>query len=261
MLFATFLLMLVLVEMAVAVGLLSYNAQTGGKSRLMDQQALYLAEAGLQKARQRLVSGGQAVGWGESDVAFGAGTYTVTTTDNGNGTYTLTAQGYVPNRTTPAAQRELTERNIVVTTSNGTNLSLTATASASSSRGGDTPDRAKDGDLGTIWRSDTNGSGSWLEMDYGSSTSLSKIIIQEDNNIDGLTIEWSDNNSSWTVASGLTVVESPSKTWTATFTATSHRYFRSRFTDVPADSPARVKEMESYNASVSLGTGTYSTQW
>lgn len=261
MLFATFLMMLVLIGLAIAVGLLSYSAQTGGKSRLVDQQALYLAEAGLQKARQQLVSGGQAVGWGESDVAFGAGTYTVTTTDNGDGTYTINAQGYVPNRTTPVAQRQLTERNIVATTSNGTNLSLTATASASSSQGSDVPSNAKDANLTTKWRAGSKGSGSWLSMDYGSASTLDKIIIKEDDNIDGLTIEWSDNGSSWTAASGLSVVESPSKTWTATFSESSHRYFRTLFTSVPSNQRAQVLEMESYNVSVSLGTGTYSTQW
>jgi len=53
-----------------------------------DMRAYYIAKAGLAKARWALTAGAQAVGWGETGTAFGAGTYTVTTTDNGGGTYT-----------------------------------------------------------------------------------------------------------------------------------------------------------------------------
>ena len=98
-------------------------------------------------------------------------------------------------------------------------------------------------------------------MDYTSATTLNQIVVEEKNFIDALTIESSDNASTWTVVSGLSVVESPSKTWTATFTATSHRYFRAQFTDVPSGKKASVTELKSYNSSFSLGTGSVTTQW
>ena len=257
-------MMLVLAGLAMAVGLFAHNSVVGGRNQLHDKQAFYIAEAGWQRARQALSAAtwSAATGGGNTySESFGAGEYRVTIVDNGNSTYTITSEGYVPSQTNTQAKRKIVETNLSVSTSSGSNLSLTATASASSSHGGDVPANAKDGNLSTIWRSDTNGSGSWLAMDYGSATSLDKVIIKEDNNIDGLTIEWSDNASSWTVASGLSVVESPSQTWTATFTAVSHRYFRSRFTSVPSSSPARVKEMESYSTSTTYGTGAVTTTW
>ncbi len=260
MLFLTFFLMLILIGLATGVAVFSMNSIVSGRSQLQDRQAYYIAEAGWQHARRQLVTGGQACGWSASDQSFGAGAYTVTTTDNGDNTCTIASSGYVPNATTYAARRQVTERSVPVTTSSGTNLSLAAIAAASSSNGSNTPSKANDNNTGTKWESGTNGSGSWLSMDYGSAKTLDKIVVQENNFIDNLTIEWSDDNSSWSAPSGLSV-SSQGKTWTCTFTAASHRYFRARFTDVPSSKKASVDEMESYRTSSSLGTGTMATQW
>jgi hypothetical protein len=263
-LLATFLLMLVLSGLALAVGMFGHNSVVGGKTQLLDKQAFYVAEAGWQRARQAINAGT----WTAAQPAnvfsesFGAGEYEVSLLENPDDTYTITSEGYVPNDTSPVAQRRVRESDIPVTGA-GTNLSLTATALASSSSGSNTPNKANDGSTGTRWESGTNGSGSWLAMDHASATTMDKIVVEEHNFINGLTIEWSDDYSSWTVASGLSVVESPTKTWTATFTSTAHRYFRARFTSVPSSKAAAVSEMESYNtnAATTLGTGSVTTAW
>lgn len=259
----TFLIMLVLAGLALAAGVFSQNSLLTGKSQLLDKQAFYIAEAGWQRGRQAFMAGTWTAAASPGNTyteSFGAGEYRVTLVDNGNSTYTFTSEGYVPNQTVTVAKRKVVETAVPLSFSN---LSLTATASASSSQGSFTPNQANDGSLTTKWQAGTNGSGSWLAMDYGSATTLDKIVIREDDNIDGLTIEQSDDSSTWTVVSGLSVVESPAKTWTATFTATSHRYFRARFTSVPSNKKASVNEMESYNTTgpQALGAGALTTQW
>ena len=265
-LFLTFLLMLVLAGLAVAVATFSQNSLVTGRTSQLDRQAFYIAEAGWQRARQAITAGTWTAASSPGNTyneSFGAGEYLVTIVDNGSNSYTITSNGYVPDDTTPAAKRQFVESSISVTPGSSNNLSLTATASASSSNGSNTPGKANDNNNGTRWEAGTNGSGSWLAMDYGSATTVDKVVVQEHNFIDGLTIEWSDDASSWTAESSLSVVESPAKTWTATFTAASHRYVRSRFTSVPSGKAAAVTEMESYNttAAPTLGSGTASTAW
>lgn len=259
----TFLMMLVLSGLATAIGIFSHNSLVTGRSQFLDKQAFYLAEAGHQRGRQAFVAGT----WTAADSpgntyteSFGGGEYKVTIVDNGSNTYTFTSEGYVPDHTVPIAKRRVTESNVPYSL---TNLSLAAAAFASSSQGSFVPANANDGSTGTKWQAGTNGSGSWLAMDFGSATTLDQSIVKEDANITSLTIEFSDDASIWTVVSGLSVVESPPKTWTATFTATSHGYFRARFTAVPSTKKAAVNEMEGYNTSVSraLGKGIYTTQW
>ena len=262
-LFITFLLMMVLAGMAVGVGTFSYNSVQAGKNQLMDKEVYYIAEAGWQRARQALAAGTwqAAASPGNSYTeSFGAGEYIVTIVDNGGASYSITSEGYLPNHTTVSAQRKIVEDDVTATFTDGTNYSLTAGASASSVNGSNTASKANDGSTSTKWQAGVNGSG-WLVMDHGSATTLNKIVVKEDANITGVTIEWSDNNSSWTTASGLSVIESPSKTWTATFTATSHQYFRASVSASSSKKPA-VEEMEDYNSAVSaLGNGAVTTQW
>jgi hypothetical protein len=262
----TFLLMLVLSGLALAVGTAGLNSALIGKSQLQDKQAYYLAEAGLQRARQAL----SAMTWAAASdpgntytESFGAGQYRVTIVDDGNDEYTITSEGYVGTTSTYTARRQVQEAAIPVTISSGTNYSLTATASASSSNGTHTPDNANDDDENTYWKSNVNAS-SWLAMDYGASSppTINQIIIKEESNVTAVTIEWSDDGSSWTTAAGLDVDED-GETWTATFTAAAHRYSRASLTS-GSSKKAEVQEMQSYNTaggSVSLDTGELTTQW
>ena len=263
-LFITFLVMLVLSVLAMAAGVFSHNSLMTGRSQSLDKQAFYVAQAGIQRARQQLIAGNWTAASSPGNTyteSFGAGEYQVTIVDNGSSLYTITSGGYVPTQSSYRARRQLSEANISVSSSNGTNKSLTATASASSSNGSNTPDKANDGSNSTNWEAGTNGSGEWLAMDHGSATSLDKIIVKEQNFIDGVAIEYSDNGSAWTAVSGLSVVESPSKTWTATFTETSHRYFRSVLTASSSSKKVSIDEMQNYDSSSSLGAGQVTTSW
>lgn len=261
-LLTTFLLMMVMAGLAVGAGTFAYNSLQTGKTQLMDKQALYVAEAGWQRARQQLVAGTWMAAASPGNTyteSFGAGEYRVTIVDEGGGTYTVTAEGYVPSQAVTVAKRQVVESQFDATSTDGTNLSLAATAAASSTNRSNTASKAKDGSMSTKWQASVNGSG-WLSMDYGSATSLNKIVVEEDANITAVSIEWSDDNVSWTSA-GASVIESPSKTWTATFTAASHRYFRASVSASSSKKPA-IEEMESYSATVSaLGAGDVTTQW
>ena len=264
----TFLMMLVLAGLVAAVGIFAHNSLLIVKTQLLDQQAFSVAEAGLARARQQLAAGtwnaGTCTSGSPCTESFpptnATGQYQIVIT--GSNPYTVTSSAYLPNATTVAARRQAT-----LTTVNAyTNLSRNpnAVASASSSKSDNTPDKAKDGQTNTNWESNTKGSGSWLAVDAQVATTLNDIIVKENDNVDGLTIEWSDDASSWTAASGLSVVESPSKTWTATFTAASHRYFRAYLTSVPSSKRAEIDEMETYNtasSAVSLDRGQFATQW
>jgi Tfp pilus assembly protein PilX len=263
-LIGTFILLLVLSGLALAVGTFSTNSVAVGRTQLMDKQAYYIAEAGWQRARQQLVAGNWSAAASPGNTyteSFGAGEYRVTIVDNGSNSYTITSQAYVPNQTNTIARRQLAESNLSVTMSDGTNQSLTATASASSSDSSHPPSNANDGSTSTRWKAGSNGN-AWLAMDLGSAKTLTKVVVQEKKEIDGVSIEYSDNGTSWTTISGQSVIESPSKTWTATFSATSHRYFRASLTASASNKKPEVDEMECYNSSVSaLGQGEATTQW
>ena len=260
-LFITFLLMLVLAGLAFAVGTLAHNSMVSGKTQLLDRQAVWIAEAGWQRARQAVVAGTWSAATSPGNTyteSLGAGEYAVTIVDNGDSTDTITSDGYVPSQTTYVARHRRVE-NAVPVNNTSTNQSLTATASASSSQGGNTPDKANDGNNGTSWRADTTGSGEWLAMDYGSPRTLNQVVVLEQENIDGLTIDVSCDGSSWSGAPGLSVVESPAQTWTATFSPIRWRYVRARFTSVPVGNRARVREMQSF--APQLGFGSVRSQW
>lgn len=262
-LFTTFLMMLMLAGLALAAAVFSQNSLTTGRSQLLDKQAFFVAEAGWQRARQALIAGTWTAAASPGNVnteSFGAGQYRVTVVDNGGGTYTVTSEGFVPDQTAVGrARRQVVETALPVTSNDGSNFSLSATALSSGDASGSPASNAKDGSTSTRWEASSSGSGTWLAMDHGSATTLTKIVILEQSNrINALTIEHSDNGSTWTAAGGLSVIESPGDTWTATFTATSHRYFRAQFTDVSA--AVRVREMQDYNSALSsLGAGAVTT--
>jgi Tfp pilus assembly protein PilX len=267
----TLVFLLVLVGLATAAAIFAQNSQLTAKAQLLDKQAFYIAEAGIHRARQQVEAGNWASGSTNTE-SFGAGEYSVTIADNGDCAsgssdceYTVTSNAYIPSSSSYVARRQLVEDEIPVTVSN-TNLSLTATASASSAESGKPASNANDGNTGTEWRASTAGNGQWLRMDHGSATTVNRIVVLEKDNIDGISaVEYSDNGSTWTAVSGLSVVESPSKTWTSNFTSTSHRYFRVVFTASGSGDKVRVKEQQHYNTAsgtVSInGSGDYTTSW
>ena len=264
MLFMTFLMMLVLAGLGLAVGIAAHNHVVGGHSQLLDRQAFYIAEAGWQRARQAIAAGTWTAAASPGNTyteSFGTGEYLVTVVDNGDGTYTITSDGYVPSQSQMIARREVIERSLSASAS-GTNYSLTATAGASSAQVPHPASHSNDNDATTTyWRANTNGNGQWLKMDHGSAVSLNQIVVLEENEINGVTIESSSDGSSWSTVSGLSVTESPAKTWTCDFTAATQRYFRAVFTASGSSKKVSVYEYQSYNTAPSLGQGAVGTQW
>ncbi|PIQ89081.1 MAG: hypothetical protein COV72_04620, partial [Candidatus Omnitrophica bacterium CG11_big_fil_rev_8_21_14_0_20_42_13] len=107
-----FAVLVVLVLIALAFSTMISDEIKTAHAGLLNMQVFYIAEAGRAKARWELTGGGEAAGYGESDISFGEGTYTFTTLDNGDGTYTITSDGYIPDDTNPIVKRRLTESNI-----------------------------------------------------------------------------------------------------------------------------------------------------
>lgn len=245
----TFIVLVSLVLVAFAfVTMINYEIRGAGVG-MRNMQAFYIAEAGRAKARWALTEGGESVGWGETDVSFGEGTYTVTTADNGDGTYTITSEGYIPDDISPLARRRVIERNIPLI---AVNLSLGATATASSTQGGFVPANAIDGNSITRWRSNVR-NGSWLKINFGAATAFDKVVI-DGSRIDSYTIEYSTDDITYLPVTGL--VESPP--WTFTFNLVSAQYLR---LSVNGNRP-EVMELETYNtAAGGLGQGEFATSW
>lgn len=264
-LFITFLMMLVLSGLVTGVAVFSHNTHLTGRSLLNDRQAFYVGEAGLQRARQALIAGtwSAATGGGNTYTeTFGPGEYSVNIVDNGDTTRTITSSGYVPTIASYETRRQVAETSIPVT--GGTNLSLAATAAASTEQASHPATHANDGSTSTSWRANTAGNGQWLRMDYGSATALVQIVIVEHQNITALSaVEYSSDAASWSSVSGLTTSTTGSgdnQTYTADFSSASARYFRVTFTASGASQKVGVDESRAY-ASTGLGVGTVSTQW
>jgi hypothetical protein len=276
----TFMMMLAVSGLAVAVAIFARNSQLTGQSQLLDKQAYYVAEAGWQRARQALSAATWQAALSSGTTyteSFGAGEYSVTLvdeeatlTENGDAEYTITVGGYVPTIASYAARRQIIEDDLDATVTN-TNHSSTATASASSSNGSHTAGEANDDadltdtDPEGYWEASTNGSGQWLKFEYTASPpTLNKLYIDEHDRIDGITVEWSDDNSAWSTPSNLSVVETTSKKWTATFDAMAHRYIRLTFTASGSSRKVSVDEWYSYHTAsrtATLSHGDFTTSW
>jgi hypothetical protein len=263
--------LLLLVGLAAAAAVFAQNSNLTARAQLLDKQAFYIAEAGVERGRQTLSDGTWALG-STTVESFGAGQYSVAISDNGDCgiddndcEITIASSAYIPDSTSYVARRQLVEEDIPALVSN-TNLSLTATASASSSSGSHPAGDANDDDTGSYWESNVNGNGSWLQMDHGSAVTVNQIVIEEQNRIDGISaLEYSDDGSSWTAVSGLSVVESPSKTWTCDFTSTSRRYFRATFTASASNRKVSVEEMRNFDTTAQTvafsDVGDFETSW
>lgn len=266
-LLATFIILLTLTVILAAVTFRVRYEIKSTSTALLDRKAFYIAEAGLAKARWALTTDGQAVGWSETGTSFGGGTFTVTTTDNGDGTYTIVSDGYVPDDTNPLARRRVQEKNIPVSGAAPTNLSLAATAGASSEKGGNTADKANDGSNGSQWKADGTPSVAapeWLSMDFGSAATFDKVTFDEPagNEITAYEIQYSSNGSSWSAVSNAVESVSGSVT-TVTFDSVSARYHRIYITASTKKDPG-IKEFESYDTSTgaaTLGQGKFVTAW
>ncbi|WP_210415845.1 discoidin domain-containing protein [Humibacter ginsenosidimutans] len=117
-------------------------------------------------------------------------------------------------------------------------LSQGKTATASSSNGGNTADKAVDGDLGTRWEADWGTDTTvdadhpeWLQVDLGSSADIGSVtLVWETADASAYTVQTSDDASNWTTID--TVTDASGISWsgsqgTQTLTGTGHgRYVR-----------------------------------
>ena len=262
----TFLLMLVLAGLALAVGIFAQNSQVIGKSQLLDRQAFDVAEAGYQRARQTFASLTWTAGGTHTEVfppapATPLGEYSVTI--SASSPYTITSDGDVPSIASSVARRRVTVSGITTSTNLALNPNVIATASSSS--GSSTPERARDDSTGTHWRAQTTGSGQWLTFDFQVATTVQQVVIDEDQNITGVTVDWSDDDSTWTAGPAATVSGSGNnQTYTVTFSPdVVHRYFRATFTASGSSSRVGVDEMTASNTAgtLSLSQGTFATSF
>lgn len=238
-----------------ALAFLSMLAQEikGVGAGLLNIRAFYIAEAGRARARWALTSDAQAVGWGESNISFGGGTYTVTTayTDPPtNSLVTITSDGYIPDSANPRARRRVVENNTLFTGGSGVNLSLAASASASGWQGQNTPDKAIDGQSNTKWISDIN-NGSQLTLEYTSAKTVSKVVV-DGNKIDSYVVQYYNASNEWTAVTNA-VGSIPG---TLTFDPVTTSYLR---LNVHGNKP-QVNEFESYSGS-GLGQGVFVTSY
>lgn len=234
--------------------MITYETRSTGTG-LRNMQAFYIAEAGRAKARWALTVGEETPGaWGEEDIALGEGTYTVTTTDNGDDTCTITSYGYIPDDTNPVAQRRVVEADITSGFGELTNLSLDATAFASSKNL--ESKNANDGDAGTIWKADKDDDDAWLKLDFGSSTTFDRVVVNGQKNINSVTIEYSNDGTDYDEVTNL--VESPA--WTFTFDSVLAQYLKF---NIDSTKTPEVNELETYDTneeiSVTLGRGKFIT--
>jgi hypothetical protein len=231
---------------------------------LRNIQAFYIAEAGLAKARWALTLGEKEPPWPEGEpeedgVEFGGGKYFIETEYSdppANEHLTITSSGYIPDNTNPIAQRRVVEADILIGSGGLTNLSLSATISASSEKR--PAANANDGDADTSWKSNEKDD-AWLKLDFGSSTAFNRAIYAG-SNINSCTIWYSDSpDDGYSLAASAT-----GSSATVNFDLVEGRYLRFDM-DVDSNKTAEVNELETYNTnedvSATLGQGEFSTSW
>ena len=262
----TFFLMLILTSLALAVGLFAQNSVVTGNSQLLDWQAFNVAEAGAQRARQAFAAGTWTANSTHTEVfppptATPLGEYSVTI--SASSPYTITSDGYLSSIAAWVTRRRVTLSS--VTTSTNLALNPHVMATASSSNGSRTPERARDNSTSTDWRANTTGSGQWLTFNFQTATTVGQLVIDENQNITGVTVDWSDDGSTWTAGPAATVSGSGNnQTYTVTFSPdVVHQYFRATFTASSGSSRVGVDEMTATNSAgtLSLSQGTFATQW
>lgn len=247
----TFVVLIGLSGVAIAFLTMFSNEMKMISTELQDAQAFYLAEAGHAKARWALTTGGQIVGWGETREPFGTnkGEYVVTTAYSDpptNQHITIVSEGYIPAYSaTPLAKRRVVESSIPLT---GSNLSLGSVATASSSQGSMTPEKAIDGDAHSKWKSDVKDAWSWLSLDLGGAKSFNRAVISC-SSVNAYSLQCSDNGSSWQL---VTSAAAPPPPTPLTFIKVTARYVR---LNVLGNRP-EVNELEIYD---SFGEGKFST--
>src|SRR5260221_627247 len=135
------------------------------------------------------------------------------------------------------------------------NLALNKPASASSTNQGYVPSNAVDGNTGTYWESASNAFPQWLQVDLGSSQSVSRLVLNLPPSsawgarTQTLSVSGSTDGSTFTTivgSAGYTFDPNSGNTVTVTFSARSARYVRLTFTGNTGWPAGQLSELQVY---------------
>jgi hypothetical protein len=140
-------------------------------------------------------------------------------------------------------------------TSANTNLALNQPATASGSTQSYAPANAVDGNTSTYWESTDNAFPQWLQVDLGSATSVSRIVLDLPpstawaTRTQAITVQGSTDGSNYTTlaaSAGYTFNPATGNTATITFTASSVRYLRLTFTANTGWPAGQLSELQAF---------------
>lgn len=139
--------------------------------------------------------------------------------------------------------------------SNGTNFSLSATASASTDSG--TSGNVKDGSAGTSW-SASSSANQWVQLDFGTSKSVNKFIVKEagGSSINRFQMQyWDSTNSVWKSCFNGKTIGTKRVMPIIPVTTTKVRLF---INNTASGNPS-ISEFEAYNATPPAHTDEFSS--
>jgi alpha-L-fucosidase len=131
-------------------------------------------------------------------------------------------------------------------------------ATASSEAKGYHAAMAFDGSTATRWAASNGRTGQWLQVDLGSTKSLTgaRIAWELDATAYQYRIEGSTDKHSWTTLADPTIVTSTSQVQTAGFSAQA-RYVRVTITGLPTGVQASIRSLEVYDRPILADAGTF----
>ena len=141
-------------------------------------------------------------------------------------------------------------------TSSNSNLALNQPATASGYTQSYAPSNAVDGNTSSYWESTDNAFPQWLQVDLGSSVSVSRIVMDLPpssawgTRTQTILIQGSTDGSNYTtvVASANYTFTSPANTVTVTFPAATLRYLKLTFTANTGWPAGQLSELQVYNS-------------
>jgi hypothetical protein len=141
--------------------------------------------------------------------------------------------------------------------STNTNLALNQPTSASGYTQSYVPGNAVDGNTSSYWESADNAFPQWFQVDLGSATSVSRIVLDLPpssawgTRTQTITIQGSTDGTNYTTlvgSQGYTFDPSTGNTVTATFTSSSVRYVKLTFTANTGWPAGQLSELQVYGS-------------
>jgi len=142
-------------------------------------------------------------------------------------------------------------------TSANTNLALNQPVTASGYTQGYVPANAVDGNTSTYWESTDNAFPQWFQVDLGSATSVSRIVMDLPpstawgTRTQTVTVQGSTDGTNYTTlaaSAGYTFNPATGNTATITFPATTDRYIKLTFTANTGWPAGQLSELQVFNS-------------